>query len=273
MLLLMSPRLQILFLVGTVLNCGTYVAATTFNPLVWEALGTIPISQFGILHATNGAVAAFAALMAPTVRKKFSQFWSNNNNTKKKSTNNDEDSGGTEQILLLLLGVSILAYGLLTISVASTTRVSSRSPPPPSFLLSVNMQTIGAITASWLLSWVRGMAWPILGSAINTSITTANSRATILSLFAGSIKIGIVFTGILVGFVLQQKDNDEKEENSVTGRGLWESCALYGIVILITGIWFAKTGLPILHDDDTNHQKDIFQNHENDHNNAKTQKV
>mmetsp|Transcript_2237 Transcript_2237/g.4908 ORF Transcript_2237/g.4908 Transcript_2237/m.4908 type:complete len:585 (+) Transcript_2237:268-2022(+) len=60
--------LHIIFGVGVVLNCATYVAATALNPLLWQQVG---ISNFagGLLQATNSGVTALGALAAPTLKR------------------------------------------------------------------------------------------------------------------------------------------------------------------------------------------------------------
>eukprot|EP00957_Ditylum_brightwellii_P013932 1051173-Ditylum_brightwellii.AAC.1 len=60
-----------------------------------------------------------------------------------------------------------------------------------------------AVAGSMVMSSVRGLAWPVLGSAINGAIDDNSLRATALSLFAGMIKAGMIVTGLVLGMVLK----------------------------------------------------------------------
>ena len=188
--LYVPQKLWTLFTIGVVLNCGTYVASTSLNPILWEYIG-IPISQFGTVHACCGSISAISALFAPTVRAYISKLRSSSSSSKNKNRSD------TEGILLFMLCTSALGYGLMTISTilrfqffSSTLSVSSSSSSS-SQTTTMTSSIIFAIVASFLLSLVRGLAWPVLGSAINTSVTNNNSRATTLSMFSGAIKIGM----------------------------------------------------------------------------------
>lgn len=184
---LTQPSLHVIFGVGVVLNCGTYVASTALNPLLWQQVG---ISNFagGFLQATNSGMTALGALAAPTLKRNCSVI-------SRKALRSDDD--GTYGLLLLLLSTSTLAYGLMTWNAFATT---------PAFLISW-IHTSSTIGASWLLSLVRGLAWPVLGSALNSAIGDNGTRATVLSLFAGAIKIGMVFTGFALGSILHKSSS------------------------------------------------------------------
>jgi hypothetical protein len=189
--LYVPQKLWTLFTIGVVLNCGTYVASTSLNPILWEYIG-IPISQFGTVHACCGSISAISALFAPTVRAYISKLRSSSSSSKNKNRSD------TEGILLFMLCTSALGYGLMTISTilrfqffSSTLSSSSSSSQTTTTTTTMTSSIIFAIVASFLLSLVRGLAWPVLGSAINTSVTNNNSRATTLSMFSGAIKIGM----------------------------------------------------------------------------------
>ena len=55
-----EPPLRVVFGVGVLLNCGTYVAATALNPLLWQHAG-LGEAAGGFLQATNSGVAALGA--------------------------------------------------------------------------------------------------------------------------------------------------------------------------------------------------------------------
>lgn len=218
---LTQPSLQILFGVGVILNCGTYVAATALNPLLWQQVG---ISNFagGFLQATNSGMTALGALAAPTLKPYCSRI-------SHKAIGSKDD--GTHGLLLLLLSTSSVAFGLMTWSA-----FSSLTPPPEymdiySSWASISWtNTASAIGASWLLSLVRGLAWPVLGSALNSAIGDNGTRATVLSLFAGAIKIGMVFTGFALGSILHKSSS------------LGNACALC-TGILLCAVAFCLAGL------------------------------
>ena len=193
-----QPSLRVLFGVGVILNCGTYVASTALNPLLWQQVG---ISNFagGFLQATNSGMTALGALMAPTLKRRCSLI-------SHKTTDSGDD--GTQGLLLLLLSTSTVAYGLMTWNAFSTLTPSlqyddASITPPLASLINITT-TIGA---SWLLSLVRGLAWPVLGSALNAAIGDNGTRATVLSLFSGAIKIGMVFTGFALGSILRKSSS------------------------------------------------------------------
>ena len=192
-----EPSLRIIFGVGVVLNCATYVASTALNPLLWQQVG---ITNFagGFLQATNSGMTALGAVMAPTIKGYCSRLSLNSN------------SSGTQELLFALLSTSSVAYGLMTWNAFSST-----TPTSPS-----SIHTVSTIGASWLLSLVRGLAWPVLGSALNAAIGDNGTRATVLSLFAGAIKLGMVFTGFVLGYMLHQSSS------------LGNACALCGGLLL-----------------------------------------
>ena len=206
-----QPSLRVLFGVGVILNCGTYVASTALNPLLWQQVG---ISNFagGFLQATNSGMTALGALMAPTLKRHCSLI-------SHKTIDSGDD--GTQGLLLLLLSTSVVAYGLMTWNAFSTLPPSlqyddASITPPLASLINITT-TIGA---SWLLSFVRGLAWPVLGSALNAAIRDNGTRATVLSLFSGAIKIGMVFTGFALGSILRKSSS------------LGNACALCGLLLL-----------------------------------------
>ena len=266
-------KLWTLFFVGVVLNCATYVASTALNPLLWELVG-IPIAQFGTLHAGCGAISAVGALTAPTIRTYISSLSTIIIRKSKRRTNNNTISDNdTEGLLLFMLCTSAVAYGLMTLSAiirlqiftTLTNASTSSSSNSHSTATTTTTSSIGcAILASFLLSLVRGLAWPVLGSAINTAVTHNNSRATTLSLFSGSIKVGMVVTGMVLGVLFNTQNsntntNEESNSNQVLsslssslsssnnnmaiGKGLLQGCSLCGIVLVITATWLAGKGL------------------------------
>lgn len=172
-----EPSLMLLFGVGVAVNCGTYVATTALNPLLWQQVGITKKSQ-GILQATNGVMSALGAGMAPTLKR----FLCNHKNG---------GSGGTQRLLLLLLSKSALAYGIMTWNAFTSTSTA---------ITTTNITAI--VAASWLLSLVRGLAWPVLGSALNAAIV--EQRATVLSFFSGAIKLGMVVTSFVLGSLLRR---------------------------------------------------------------------
>ncbi|OEU06616.1 hypothetical protein FRACYDRAFT_254166 [Fragilariopsis cylindrus CCMP1102] len=217
-------KLWTLFFVGVVLNCATYVASTALNPLLWELVG-IPIAQFGTLHAGCGAISAIGALTAPTIRTYISSISTIIIRKRKRRTNNNISlDNDTEGLLLFMLCTSAVAYGLMTLSAiirlqiftTLTNASTSSSSNSHSTATKTTTSSIGcAILASFLLSLVRGLAWPVLGSAINTAVTHNNSRATTLSLFSGSIKVGMVVTGMVLATWLAGKGLSESGSVSV----------------------------------------------------------
>ena len=262
-------KLWTLFFVGVVLNCATYVASTALNPLLWELVG-IPIAQFGTLHAGCGAISAIGALTAPTIRTFISSLSTiiirkSKRRTNSNSTISDND---TEGLLLFMLCTSAVAYGLMTLSAIIrlqifTTLTNASTSSSSNSHSTATTSSIGcAILASFLLSLVRGLAWPVLGSAINTAVTHNNSRATTLSLFSGSIKVGMVVTGMVLGALFNTQNSNTNEEsnsnqvlsslssslsssnnNMAIGKGLLQGCSLCGIVLVITATWLAGKGL------------------------------
>eukprot|EP00537_Pseudo-nitzschia_pungens_P014016 CAMPEP_0172384822 /NCGR_PEP_ID=MMETSP1061-20121228/2554_1 /TAXON_ID=37318 /ORGANISM="Pseudo-nitzschia pungens, Strain cf. pungens" /LENGTH=616 /DNA_ID=CAMNT_0013113603 /DNA_START=433 /DNA_END=2283 /DNA_ORIENTATION=- len=226
-------RVRTLFAVGVALNCGTYVAATALNPLLWETVG-IPVGSFGTLHAGCGAATAVGALLAPTLRRWLSAVPSRNTKSRISSSTNST----TGALLICLLGSSALAYGLMALA----TKIhihhyhSSRSVP-----------AVGcAMLAALLLSMVRGLAWPVLGAAINASVEHNGSRATTLSLFSGAIKIGMVLTGMALGGLFHHgsstRDDDDDDECSLE-RGLMHGSILCGTTLVSIAMWLVTCGL------------------------------
>ena len=191
-----QPSLHIIFGVGVVLNCATYVAATALNPMLWQQVG---ISNFAgsFLQASNSGMTALGALAAPILRRYCSQI-------SHKIIGSDDD--GTYGLLLLLLSTSTAAYGLMTWNAFSELVPSLEFIPSASTTTSL-IQVASAIGASWLLSLVRGLAWPVLGSALNSAIGDNGTRATVLSLFSGAIKVGMVFTGFALGSILHKSSS------------------------------------------------------------------
>ena len=222
---LTQPSLHIIFGIGVVLNCGTYVAATALNPLLWQQVG---ISNFagGFLQATNSGMTALGALAAPTLKRQCSRI-----GYKMIGSNDD----GTHGLLLLLLSTSSVAYGLMTWNAFAELAPSLESISSTSSTTSL-MQTTSAIGASWLLSLVRGLAWPVLGSALNSAIGDNGTRATVLSLFAGAIKIGMVFTGFALGSILH------KSSSLGNACALCTSILLGAVVFCLLGLRGGKDG-------------------------------
>eukprot|EP00537_Pseudo-nitzschia_pungens_P004276 CAMPEP_0172358208 /NCGR_PEP_ID=MMETSP1060-20121228/2536_1 /TAXON_ID=37318 /ORGANISM="Pseudo-nitzschia pungens, Strain cf. cingulata" /LENGTH=653 /DNA_ID=CAMNT_0013079303 /DNA_START=178 /DNA_END=2141 /DNA_ORIENTATION=- len=237
-------RVRTLFAVGVALNCGTYVAATALNPLLWETVG-IPVGSFGTLHAGCGAATAVGALLAPTLRRWLSAVPSRNTKSRISSSTNST----TAALLVCLLGSSALAYGLMALA----TKIhihhyhSSRSVP-----------AVGcAMLAALLLSMVRGLAWPVLGAAINASVEHNGSRATTLSLFSGAIKIGMVLTGMALGGLFHHgsstRDDDDDDDEYSLERGLMHGSILCGTTLVSIAMWLITCGLS--NTDDTVEEK------------------
>eukprot|EP00547_Thalassionema_nitzschioides_P005311 CAMPEP_0194218894 /NCGR_PEP_ID=MMETSP0156-20130528/24751_1 /TAXON_ID=33649 /ORGANISM="Thalassionema nitzschioides, Strain L26-B" /LENGTH=362 /DNA_ID=CAMNT_0038948393 /DNA_START=493 /DNA_END=1581 /DNA_ORIENTATION=- len=224
-----ETSLLVLFGVGVVLNCGTYVAATALNPLLWQQVG---ISTFGgYVQASNGGISALGAILAPTLKEQCAR-----RQRRKEAIKNNND--GTQGLLLLLLSTSAVAYGIMTwnafSSITATTVSSSHDSTATansSFSSSNNIIiSLSTIFASWLLSFVRGLAWPVLGSALNAAIRDNSSRATTLSLFSGAIKMGMVVTGMVLGSILRTSS-------------IGHACALCGSVLIVAAIAII-VGLP-----------------------------
>eukprot|EP00534_Pseudo-nitzschia_fraudulenta_P016791 CAMPEP_0201251784 /NCGR_PEP_ID=MMETSP0852-20130820/66540_1 /ASSEMBLY_ACC=CAM_ASM_000632 /TAXON_ID=183588 /ORGANISM="Pseudo-nitzschia fraudulenta, Strain WWA7" /LENGTH=566 /DNA_ID=CAMNT_0047551403 /DNA_START=152 /DNA_END=1852 /DNA_ORIENTATION=+ len=249
--------LHIIFGVGVVLNCATYVAATALNPLLWQQVG---ISNFagGLLQATNSGVTALGALAAPTLKRLCSRrighkiigsgggdddgthgllFLLLSTATVVGSGGGGGDDDGTHGLLFLLLSTATVAYGLMTWNAFSQPSPSLESIPSASTSTSLS-QTTGAIGASWLLSLVRGLAWPVLGSALNSAIGDNGTRATVLSLFAGAIKIGMVFTGFALGSILH------KSSSLGNACALCTSILLGAVAFFVAGLRGWKHGVP-----------------------------
>lgn len=222
---LTQPSLHIIFGIGVVLNCGTYVAATALNPLLWQQVG---ISNFagGFLQATNSGMTALGALAAPMLKRQCCRI-----GYKVIGSNDD----GTHGLLLLLLSTSSVAYGLMTWNAFVELAPSLESITSTSSTTSL-IQTTSAIGASWLLSLVRGLAWPVLGSALNSAIGDNGTRATVLSLFAGAIKIGMVFTGFALGSILH------KSSSLGNACALCTSILLGAVVFCLLGLRGGKDG-------------------------------
>ena len=229
---LTQPSLHIIFGIGVVLNCGTYIAATALNPLLWQQVG---ISNFagGFLQATNSGMTALGALAAPTLKRQCSRI-----GYKMIGSNDD----GTHGLLLLLLSTSSIAYGLMTWNAFSELSPSLESMTSTSSTTSL-IQTASVIGASWLLSLVRGLAWPVLGSALNSAIGDNGTRATVLSLFAGAIKIGMVFTGFALGSILH------KSSSLGNACALCTSILLGYVVFCLLGLRAGKDEVPPIADE------------------------
>jgi MFS family permease len=200
--------LQWVFIGGVAVNCGTYVAATALNPLLWAAAG-IPTLHFGWISGCNNVVSAASALLAPTLRRFVS---SSGAGTVKTSAAAGQGETVMERLLLLLLGAASCAYVVLA--------TSSTSATFPRFAATVTghsteAMAIGlAVFGGFMLSVVRGLAWPLLGAAINGAVEDDTRRATTLSLFAGMIKVGMVCTSALLGALLDV----EAAQKGIRGR-------------------------------------------------------
>mmetsp|Transcript_2236 Transcript_2236/g.4904 ORF Transcript_2236/g.4904 Transcript_2236/m.4904 type:complete len:332 (-) Transcript_2236:115-1110(-) len=153
------------------------------------------------------------------------------------------DDDGTHGLLFLLLSTATVAYGLMTWNAFSQPSPSLESIPSASTSTSLS-QTTGAIGASWLLSLVRGLAWPVLGSALNSAIGDNGTRATVLSLFAGAIKIGMVFTGFALGSILH------KSSSLGNACALCTSILLGAVAFFVAGLRGWKHGVPPVAGDD-----------------------
>lgn len=247
LLLHVPPRIRTIFLVGVVLNCGTYVASTALNPLLWSSAG-IPTLHFGWIGAANGAASAVAALTAPRLRRALTKGKGGGGGPAVKR--GDGGSGGyasadgTEGLLLLLLAASAAAYGMMAMSAyLSSSSLLAESLSSQNFRA---VSVILAVGASIALSLVRGLAWPVLGSAINASVNDNGSRATTLSAFAGAVKVGMVGTGFGLGLVLGEKPQSEVgvvEGSSLAVPGLFKGCALCGLTLASVGLWLGGAGL------------------------------
>ncbi|VEU44398.1 unnamed protein product [Pseudo-nitzschia multistriata] len=245
-------RLWTLFGVGVALNCGTYLAATAMNPLLWETVG-IPVGHFGALHGLCGATAAFGAFLAPTLRKHLVSNNGNGSRHKNANANNQTKSNGTEALLFLMLGSSAAGYGLLALSTGlHRRRAGEAAATTETVPSSHSVSAIGcAIAAALLLSLVRGLAWPVLGSAINASVERNRSRATTLSLFSGAVKIGMVMTGMVMGVLFKESSTlDDPTINSVE-KGLLHGSLLCGTALLSVAFWLAGYGLSAPCDEET----------------------
>eukprot|EP01045_Picozoa_sp_COSAG04_P002442 COSAG04_NODE_89_length_27118_cov_11.171176_14_plen_525_part_00 len=188
---------------GQGVNCATYVAATALNPLLWRA-GGLPTVHFGWLSASNNLVSAATSLAAPLLSRAAASL-----------TGAKAQAGSVEvmeRVLLGLLAVSALAYALMS--------GSARSLGGPA--------GVGAMVGGGLvLSAVRGVCWPLLGTAINGAVRCPprllphdsgqraraypqveddSKRATTLSLFAGMIKVATVCATSALGLLLDLGD-------------------------------------------------------------------
>jgi len=239
------PGLGWVFAGGVAVNCGTYVAATALNPLLWAA-AAIPTLHFGWISACNNVVSAGSALLAPPVRRLVSAG-------RGSVAGSEGDGGGrvvTERLLLLLLGASSCAYAFLAAS-------STSAPLPRLAAAALGLQEEAAaaglaVGGGLLLSVVRGLAWPLLGAAINSAVEDDSRRATTLSLFAGMIKVGMVCTSALLGALLgggsgkpsADADADtavssavveargqQEVEGAVGADGLYTACAACGLLL------------------------------------------
>jgi len=85
---------------------------------------------------------------------------------------------------------------------------------------------VGPVTGALLLSFVRGLAWPLLGATINASIMEDSVRVTTLSLFSGLCKLTMAICTALVGFALENND-----ENSLAF-----VCAVCSLVLAALGM-------------------------------------
>ena len=117
------PGLGRLFVGGVAVNCGTYVAATALNPLLWSGAG-IATLHFGWLSACNNIVSAGSALLAPPLRRLAT------------ATTNGVGvaSGGSsevvcmERLLVLLLALAACAYTLLALAASAPVAVAAAAP-------------------------------------------------------------------------------------------------------------------------------------------------
>lgn len=229
-----NPKIRRIFIIGVALNCGTYVAATALNPLLWSSAG-IPTMHFGWIGSVNGVVSAGSALMAPSLRRLLSSGC--------------EGGTATERLLFLLVAMSAVAFGLMSLSaraaetalVIPATATLGSSPSPFSLDPSTFAAVVPAIGGSVLLSAVRGLAWPVLGSAINAAIAENSSRATTLSIFAGAVKAGMVATSFILGTIIGNKESragmtSEGEGASIVP-GLSKACATCGASLACVGLW------------------------------------
>ena len=238
-------RMRAPFFCGVVLNCGTYSAATALSPLLWDHVG-IPFARFGALHATCGAAAALGALLAPALGR----------------------SRGAAAPLPRLLGLAALGYAL-----AAAATLLARGTPPGAAAPHLPSPAVGcAVLASLVLSAVRGLAWPLLGAAINAAVEGDGSRATTLSLFSGAIKIGMcvknnhaphprdsvivsrsclsfslllslwrrVITGMLLGVLFKHSPTPSVatgvRSTDAIETGLLQGSALFGIIFFLTAL-------------------------------------
>lgn len=248
-------RLWTLFGIGVALNCGTFVASTALNPLLWETVG-IPVGHFGTLHAGCGATSAVGALLAPSLRRwtctrTRTQSWTTRSNDK----NNNDNS--TKILLLFMLGTSAVGYGLMALSTTLHGWTTTTATLTPIFHRNNNyyysVSSIGcAILAALLLSLVRGLAWPVLGTAINASIESNESRATTLSLFSGAVKFGMVLAGMVLGLLfnnnqstttLDARDDTSSNSNDIE-KGLLHGTILCGMTLASITVWLVGSGLP-----------------------------
>lgn len=230
------------FVGGVAVNCGTYVAATALNPLLWAAAG-IHTLHFGWISGCNNLVAAASALLAPPLRRFVS---SSSVGTAQASAALGLGEVVMERLLLLLLGASSCAYAVL--ASAST---SSTFPRFAAAAIGLSTETTAAslaVAGGFMLSVVRGLAWPLLGAAINGAVEDDTKRATTLSLFAGMIKVGMVCTSAILGVLLDVQaaqqgirggDSDPLEvraargidEDRLDASGVYLACFTCGVVL------------------------------------------
>ena len=235
--------LQWVFIGGVAVNCATYVAATALNPLLWAA-ADIPTLHFGWISGSNNVVSAASALLAPPLRRLVSS-----NGVRTVAAGGASERKGEavmERLLVLLLGAASCAYALLA---SASTSASFPRIVAAIVGLSTEVTVAGlAVCGGFALSVVRGLAWPLLGAAINSAVEDDNRRATTLSLFAGMIKVGMVCTSALLAAVLDVEGgqhgipggvphpSDVVGVRSIDGddlaaRGVYLACATCGVIL------------------------------------------
>lgn len=217
MALWIPPKgLRWVFIGGVAINCGTYIAATALNPLLWASAG-IPTLHFGWISGFNNVVSATSALLAPPLRRFVSSsvIGTAASSGSASTENTRQGEAVMERLILLLLAAAACGYTVLASASTSTSF--------PCFVgvavgLSTEVTRAGlAVCGGLVLSAVRGLAWPLLGTAINGSVQDDSRRATTLSLFAGMIKVGMVCTSALLGALLKAEDNDPSLDNGLPG--------------------------------------------------------
>lgn len=235
--------LQWVFIGGVAVNCATYVAATALNPLLWAAAG-IPTLHFGWISGSNNVVSAASALLAPPLRRLVSS--SGVGTVAAGGAPERKGEAVMEKLLVLLLGAASCAYAVLASasSSASFPRIVAATVG-----LSTEVTAAGlAVCGGFVLSVVRGLAWPLLGAAINSAVEDDKRRATTLSLFAGMIKVGMVCTSALLAALLDVGGEQHEtqggdsypsavegarsiDEDDLAASGVHLACATCGVIL------------------------------------------